>query len=313
MYERIVVITRETRLQELIKRFNTRAQAKFYIEHSGGNFDEYDKEDAAYQRAIKQIHQQLELGLKVQRVDRAFLPNFLFTERDIVVAVGQDGIVANTAKYVGSQPLIGINPDPERYDGILVRSRIEQARQCVDAVLQGRSSMTDVTLAEVELNDGQRLLAFNDFFVGVQSHVSARYRLEFDGRSENQSSSGIIISTGAGSTGWLSSIFNMASSVSQLQGKELVPAMRMEWSARQLLFVVREPFVSRHSTAAVTSGMITADNELIVESHIPTGGTIFSDGVESDFVSFNAGMIARITTAAQQARLVVPPSGGLHS
>ena len=50
------------------------------------------------------------------------------------------------------------------------------------------------------LNDGQRLLAFNDFLIGHRTHVSARYRLTWHGRTETQSSSGILVSTGAGST-----------------------------------------------------------------------------------------------------------------
>ena len=38
MYKKLVIVTRKTRLQELVERFNTRSQAKFYIEHAGGDF-----------------------------------------------------------------------------------------------------------------------------------------------------------------------------------------------------------------------------------------------------------------------------------
>jgi len=61
-------------------------------------------------------------------------------------------------------------------------------------------------MAQVLLNNGQRLLAVNDLFVGARTHVSARYRLRYKGLDEDQSSSGLIISTGAGSTGWYRSI-----------------------------------------------------------------------------------------------------------
>ena len=43
-FERLVVVTRRTRLEELVDRFNTRGQAKFYIEHAGGAFGEYENE-----------------------------------------------------------------------------------------------------------------------------------------------------------------------------------------------------------------------------------------------------------------------------
>ena len=92
------------------------------------------------------------------------------------------------------------------------------ALHAIERVLAGKYNYEMVTMAETELNDGQKLLAFNDFFIGPSSHTSARYEITFDGHSENHSSSGIIVSTGAGSTGWLSSLFNMANSIHQTFG-----------------------------------------------------------------------------------------------
>src|SRR5438477_4883100 len=131
MYEKIVIVTRKTRLQELIERFNSRAQAKFYIEHAGGDFSEYVEEDSAYNSSMELLRRSLDLGLKIQIVDREFLPNFLFTEKDLIVAVGQDGLVANTAKYVGEQPIVAVNPDPARFDGILLPFNPSQVSKVV--------------------------------------------------------------------------------------------------------------------------------------------------------------------------------------
>lgn len=305
MYERIILITRETRLQELTRRFNTVGQAKFYIEHSGADFACYEREDRLYQEAVQAVLRSLNLVLPIQVMDRSFLPNFLFTDRDIVIAIGQDGIVANTAKYIGQKPLIGINPDPATIDGILVTTRAEKAGGLVKKLFAGNAYIKKVTMAEATFSDGQHMLAFNDLFIGARSHVSARYRLEYDGQSEEQSSSGIIVSTGAGSTGWLSSAFNMASALCRWQGQKLMLPNRMDWSAPELFFVVREPFISRHSAATVCTGKIDQDNELVIESHIPQGGTIFSDGIEDDFITFNSGTTATIRTAAHQASLVL--------
>jgi NAD kinase len=306
MFEKIVVVTRKTRLQELIARFNTRGQARFYIQHSGGDFEDYEIEDETYYRSLDSLRRMLDFGLKVQVVDREFLPNFIFGGTDLVVAVGQDGLVANTAKYVGSQPLLGVNPDPLRYDGILVRLYVQEARHIVESVLSGRASFKDVTLAEAVLNDGQRLLAFNDLFIGARTHISARYKLQFEGQSESQSSSGLIVSTGAGSTGWLSSVFNMVSSVSQFVGGSSTPGVKLSWDSTDLIFVVREPFISRHSSAGIVAGRLHQGAELVLESQMPSEGTIFSDGIESDYLSFNAGGIAHIRAASQTARLVLP-------
>jgi NAD kinase len=305
MYEKIVIVTRKTRLEELIERFNSRAQAKFYIEHAGGDFSEYVEEDVAYNSSMELLRRSLDIGLKVQIVDREFMPNFLFTEKDLIVAVGQDGLVANTAKYVGGQPIVAVNPDPARFDGILLPFSPSQARKAVEMVLEKKARIRSVTMAEVNLNDGQRLLAFNDLFIGARTHVSARYNIKLDKLSEPQSSSGVLVSTGAGSTGWLSSIFNMAAGVTTFMGGKCGNYTRLDWEDSRLVFVVREPFVSRHSKANIVAGLLQPGQELILESLMPSGGAIFSDGIEADYISFNSGSIARVGPAKRSALLVV--------
>jgi len=305
MYEKLVVVTRKTRLQELIERFNTRMQAKFYIEYSGGNFSDYEEEDRNYEAALDEIRKQTKLGVKVQFLERSLLPTFTFLPSDLVLVVGQDGLVANAAKYVGAQPIIGINPDPVRNDGILVPILPAEVGSYVTHALENMIHTRAVTLAEVELSDGQKLLAFNDLYIGAKTHISARYRLRYHDKWEQQSSSGLIVSTGAGSTGWLSSVFNMVSSVASFTHGSAPGRVAMRWEDPSLVFVVREPFVSRHSSAAVVAGMIEPGEELVIESTMTGEGTIFSDGVENDFIAFNAGATARIRRAKTQAQLVV--------
>ena len=304
-FEKVVLVTRKTRLAELVERFNTQAQAKFYIEHAGGDFREYELEDDAYRKATEIVRRSVEVGLKVQLVDRGLIPTFTFLPQDIVVTLGQDGLVANTAKYVGSQPIVAVNPDPERFDGILLPFLPEQAHAVIEKVAKQRYRVRPVTLAEATTSDGQRLLAFNDLFIGAQSHVSARYRIKWKGKAEPQSSSGVLVATGAGSTGWMSSVFNMAAGVKGLTGEGTMKPMYFPWEDRRLLFVVREPFVSRHSRADVVAGWIEAKQTLELESQMPSGGVIFSDGIESDYVQFNAGTQVTVAAAAESAQLVV--------
>ncbi|MBI5534429.1 MAG: NAD+ kinase [Deltaproteobacteria bacterium] len=312
--DKIVLVTRHTRLQDLIERFNTRAQARFTIERAGGNFADYEQEDDVYRRSLDTLLHTLDLGLKLQVVDRGFVPTFLFTPEDLVITLGQDGLVANTAKYALGRPIVAVNPDPGRFDGILLPFLPDKARGAIEAVLGGRAQVREVTLAEASLSDGQRMLAFNDLFIGAQSHVSARYRLTFAERAEAQSSSGVLVSTGAGSTGWMSSVFTMAAGVAALiGGSPNLHPLRLDWEDPRLLFAVREPFVSRHSSAGVVAGMLEQGQALELESLMPSGGVIFSDGVEADFVQFNSGVMARVKAAEQRARLVVGTDKALAS
>jgi len=305
VFDKVVLVTRKTRLEELIERFNTRAQAKFYIEHAGGDFSAYVSEHDAYERSLESARRSVEIGLKIQVMDRALVPTYVFAKSDVVVTLGQDGLVANTAKYVGGQPILAVNPDPERFDGILLPFTAPDLRAHLERTIAGRNRVRAITLAEAKLKDGQRLLAFNDLFIGAQTHISARYRVRYGQRTEEHSSSGIIISTGAGSTGWLSSIFNETSGILAFLGGSAVKPIRLDWEEERLLFVVREPFVSRHSQAGIVMGMVSTGNPLALESQMPSGGVIFSDGVEADRLEFNSGAIASIGIAPERANLVV--------
>jgi NAD kinase len=306
-YEKVVLVVRKTRLAELIERFNTHAQAKFYLTHAGLDFADYQREDDAYRRGLDVVRAAMPEGIKVQQLDRTLVPTYLFAKTDIVVALGQDGLVANTAKYIGAQPLIGINPDPDRFDGVLLRFAPANFTTALTRVLEDRAAVRQVTLAEARLSDGQTLLAFNDLFIGAASHVSARYRLDagMGHGFESQSSSGVIVSTGAGSTGWLSSIFTMAAQVASLTGGRSGAPITLPWEDEQLVWVVREPYVSRHSSAQQTAGVLTGGQALRLESLMPSGGVVFSDGMEADSLHFNAGVTMEVRPATQRAQLVV--------
>jgi NAD kinase len=303
-YEKVVLVVRKTRLAELIERFNTHAQAKFYLTHAGLDFDDYQREDDEYRRSLDIVRAAMPEGVKVQELDRALIPTYLFAKTDVVVALGQDGLVANTAKYIGAQPLIGVNPDPARFDGVLLRFAPSALGGTLERVLAGRAAFRQVTLAEARLSDGQRLLAFNDLFLGAASHVSARYRLDAGSGFESQSSSGVIVSTGAGSTGWLSSIFTMASGVAALTGGKGGPPITLGWEDEKLVWVVREPYVSKHSTARQTAGVLGSGHVLRLESLMPSGGVVFSDGMEADSLQFNSGATVEVRPAEQRAQLV---------
>jgi NAD kinase len=307
-FERIVLVTRKTRLEELVERFNTRPQARFYIEHSGGDFDRYELEHNTYHAAVDSLRRRLAKLARLQTIERLFLPNYLFTETDLVVTVGVDGLVVNTAKYLNSQPLVAVNPDPAHIDGVLLPFGVETAEPAVRAVLDGQAHARHISMAQAQLNDGQSLLAFNDLFIGVRSHTSTRYRIQIGDRQEFQSSSGIIISTGAGSTGWLSSLFNMAVGMLSSFGAREETLVRpvLDWDAERLIFVVREPFASKSSGASIVCGEITPQSTLRIESLNPDGGVIFSDGIEADYLAFNAGAQAAIGLAKRKTRLVVP-------
>jgi len=146
-YEKLVLVTRRTRLEELIDRFNTKGQAKFYIEHAGGDFNDYQQEHDAYQRALDRLRRDLDLGMPRQIMDRGLVPTYTFGPGDLVVTLGQDGLVANVAKYAGAQPIIGVNPDPERFDGVLLPFLPPDAKHATALVFDGTAAVPRISAA----------------------------------------------------------------------------------------------------------------------------------------------------------------------
>jgi NAD kinase len=309
-FDKIVLITQRTDLEELIERFNTRDQARFYIQHMGGSFDSYQEAHNTYHASLKGLNEALPKGVRHQVVGREFLPNFLFGERDLVVTLGRDGLVVNTAKYLSNQPLVGINPDPRRIDGVLLPFTVKSAAEKLGRMLKEAYSLKNITMAKVTLNDGQALYGVNDLFIGPKSHTSARYYLESPQGSEEQSSSGLIVSTGAGSTGWYRSILTGAVGVvgafnNSKDLRKIREEYAFDWEANYLRFSVREPFISNTSRADICFGQIEEGESLVLTSRMPRNGVIFSDGIEDDYLQFNSGSIATITVAEKKVRLVV--------
>lgn len=307
-YQKIIIVTRKTMLEELIERHGTRDQAAFLLKNRGQSIDDIQDAHNRYTHALSTLKSAIPPAVRHQIIERQFLPNFLFGPNDLIITLGQDGLVVNTAKYLQEQPIIAFNPDPGRIDGVLIPFTMDHARDVINFAIEGKLYRKNVTMARAKLDDGQTLDAVNDLFVGVQSHASARYQLRFHNKEEEQSSSGIIISTGAGSTGWFRSIVTGAYGVAggfvdQKKLADFRGKYRFEVDAHELRFSVREPFISNTSSASMIFGRIQAKDSLEIISRMPQRGIIFSDGMETDFLKFESGMRATVTIAPRKVHL----------
>jgi NAD kinase len=305
---KIVLVIRQTRLDELIARYNTLEQARFYVEHLGSDFSDYLQEHDQYKRSVAIAEICLQQLGRVQVLKREFLPSFIFGTDDTVVVLGQDGLVANTLKYLGQQIVIGVNPDPARWDGILLPFQVDELGLIVPEVFSRQRKIETITMAKAELTDGQSLYAVNDFFIGAKTHVSARYSVSIGDRQENQSSSGIIVSTGLGSTGWMKSVLAGAVGITGAVTNKNIKVKnddRLAWNAKQLCYSIREPFPSSTTGTSIVYGKISKSKPMNLISQMAGNGVIFSDGIESDFLEFNNGMQATIQVADKSGHLAV--------
>jgi hypothetical protein len=292
---RLVLATRPTAFERVLARHGTLGQARFFLSQRGQSLDDLQRRHLEQEAAVASIDNAAPRDWRRARVGRAEFDRFLFQDDDVVVAVGQDGLVANLAKYLHGQPVIGANPSPDWFDGVLVAHPIAAVPDLVRAAAAGRAACEERTLLAAELDDGQRLLALNEVFVGHGSHQSARYRIRFGEREERQSSSGLIVATGTGASGWARSIHAMRHSQLPL------PAP----GQRQLLFFVREPFPSRATGTEVQEGLVADAAPLQVTSEMDEGGVLFGDGIETDRLEFAFGTRVQVGCADRVLRLVL--------
>jgi hypothetical protein len=223
-------------------------------------------------------------------VTRDDLPRFLFAPEDVVVAVGQDGLVANVAKYLDGQPVIGVDPEPGRNPGVLVR---HTADAVAGLLREGEYTTRDLTMVAATLDDGQELLGLNEVYIGHPTHQSSRYLLSTsDGRAERQSSSGVVVGTGTGATGWCASIARQRADAPDLPGPE-EPA---------LCWFVREAWPSPATEVGLTSGRLVAGDALVVTSE-GERGVVFADGVETDHLTLAWGQRVTIGISARRLHL----------
>jgi hypothetical protein len=227
-------------------------------------------------------------------VNRADLDRFLFEPEDMVLALGQDGLVANVAKYVDDQPVIGLNPEPDRFPGVLVTHEPAAAGELMRDVTRGRAAYDPRTMAHALLDDGQELFALNEVFVGHRSHQSARYLLAVGSERERQSSSGLIVSTGTGATGWTASI-----------ARERATALRLPAPAdAALVMFVREAWPSAATGTALTERIVAPPLSVQVTSELTDGAVVFADGIEADALRVEWGQTISVGVAERRLRLV---------
>ncbi|MFF3014847.1 hypothetical protein [Streptomyces sp. NPDC057939] len=293
---RAVVVHRRTEYEELLARHGTHGQAAFFLSSRGRSIEEVVRRHDRTQQALREVAAAVPLTWRSSRVERADLDRFLFAPEDVVVVVGQDGLVANTAKYLRGQPVVGIDTDPGRNPGVLVRHRCGDTAALLHAATAAGGRAEELTMVEAVADDTQRLLALNEIYLGSPGHQTARYRLDADGGTgpgEAQASSGVLVGTGTGATGWLRSLWLERGSSAGL------PAP----CDRRLLWFVREAWPSPTTGTTKVDGELGRGQglQLTVESDRMV---VFGDGMESDALELTWGQSVRLGIAATSLHLV---------
>jgi len=290
---RAVLVHRTTEYEELVAHHGTHGQAAFFLSSRGRDIEEVAARHRRVRQALAAVTAAIPLTWRQSMVERADLDRFLFAPEDVVVVVGQDGLVANVAKYLAGQPVVGIDADPGRNPGVLVRHRPTDAAKLLGAAA---SQVDELTMVEAVADDTQRIVALNEIYLGAAGHQTARYRLGLEddgGVVEAQASSGVLVGTGTGATGWLRSVW-------QERGAALSLPRPTD---TRLLWFVREAWPSPATGTSLVAGELAgaARLRLTVESERLIA---FGDGMEGDALQLTWGQSVRVGVAEASLRLV---------
>ncbi|MDX2544592.1 hypothetical protein ACOT81_35590 [Streptomyces sp. WI04-05B] len=293
---RAVLVHRTTEYEELVARHGTHGQAAFFLRSRGRDIEEIAERHHRARHSMAEVTAAIPLTWRQTRVERTDLDRFLFAPEDVVVVVGQDGLVANVAKYLKGQPVLGVDTDPGRNPGVLVRHRPADMAGLLPAVLARNTAVDELTMVEAVADDTQRLVALNEIYLGAPGHQTVRYRLGLDGDRgavEAQASSGVLVGTGTGASGWLRSVWQERDST--------LPLPRP--TDTRLLWFVREAWPSPVTGTSLVAGELATGSglRLTVESEQLVA---FGDGMEGDAVHLTWGQTVRVGVCEERLRLV---------
>lgn len=288
---RVVVVLRRSEYDELLRRHGTRGQAEFFLGTRGRSLETVEKAHHRQRRALDAVHAAVPADWRRGTVERGELARFLFEPDDLVVVVGQDGLVANVAKYLDGQPVLGVDPGFGANLGVLTRHSPDAASDLLPAL--GGLPAEERTMVEARLDDGQCLVALNELYVGHASHQTARYRLHAPNGDERQASSGVIVSTGTGATGWCRSAWLERRSALALPDPQ----------DPVLAYFVREAWPSPVTGTSYTEGLLAAHDVLTLEVESDRL-VVFGDGLESDCLTVSWGQSLEVRTSGRVLRLV---------
>lgn len=200
---------------------------------------------------------------------------------DLVITIGGDGTALGASHYIRGGAMLGVNSAPGDSVGHFCSVNRKNFEARLDAILSGKwkpkvLSRLQITLDEHPLPE----LALNDVLIAHNCPASTtRYLIKVGRREEEHRSSGIWISTAAGSTAGIGSA----------GGK------KMPLGSKRIQYLVRELYREPKRSYTLTRGFIEAGDDITIASKMATG-EMYIDGAKTRY-EFPFGTRVRISTA----------------
>lgn len=202
-------------------------------------------------------------------LERNELTRKLVRNADLVISLGGDDHFKYVSHFLENEVIAGINSDTFSSEGNLCY--FTDAADVL-AAIKGKFTVENWTRLQASVNGEKVQKATGDYSLGeyVEQFMSS-YAIEYRGDKEEQKSSGVMVMTGAGSSGWGGD-----------EARYLHPeGIAFPRTARIARFIVKTPHHGKYSGLTMLEGVIEAGEELIVHSLNKRQGIVAVDSLEN--------------------------------
>jgi len=207
--------------------------------------------------------------IKYSISDREKLNKNLFQNKDLIIAVGGDGTFLRASHFIFDKtPMLGVNSDSKCKEGFFMAATKMDFNKKLNGIIINNFKIKKLHRLEARINNKKiPEFALNEFYVSSEKdYQTARYFLTLKGRRERQKSSGIIISTAAGSNAWMKS----------------AGGVTLPLSSDKFEYMVREPYYGRVSAKCGLVNNILNRNEKIEIEFKVGNGMLIADSLSKE-------------------------------
>ena len=199
----------------------------------------------------------------------------LYKNKDLIIAVGGDGTFLRASHFIFDKtPICGVNSDPKYKEGFFMSATKKDFGKKIKKILKNNYKIKKLHRLEAYIGNKKiSELALNEFYIASKKqHHTARYILTLRRKKERQKSSGVLVSTAAGSNAWIKSA-----------GGKIFPL-----NSDKFEYLVREPYCGKVSAKCNLINSILNKNEKIEVIFEVGNGVLIVDSLSKEY-SFKAG------------------------
>lgn len=200
-------------------------------------------------------------GSKISIALRDSLKKEYFDDKEVIVSVGGDGTFLSCAHNIDEQLLLlGVNSNPKKSEGALTSIMIWDLQEKLNEIVNDFDFLTikEYTRERVRVCKKDKCVitehALNETYMGnINPHHPSNYEIVYNDVTEKQRSSGVLVTTGTGSSAWYYAM----------------GGRKFSREKQQLRFRIRELFKSRLYKPTLEKGKIHQEEvlEIVNKTH----------------------------------------------